>query len=294
MSHFTVMVIGDNPEEQLAPYSESIETAPRVREEVSDEEIQSMIEYYKNPENGGHEYPTFDELYENHGDDWNSNTWEKRDGKWVEITTYNPNSKWDWYQLGGRWTGFLKLKKDAEGEVGDFSLVSSRRADEGTADAALKKDIDFEGMKNDAAKEAGESYDKVMEVIGHLEPNKPWKVFVERVENKEITIDEARAQYHAQPRTQALRTEEVRKTLGYFIEADDYLVPREKYVEDARNNAISTFAVLKDGKWYEKGEMGWFAMVANEKDQNEWNKQVNDLIDSLPDDTMISIYDCHI
>ena len=291
MSHFTVMVIGDNPEEQLAPYSESIETAPRVREEVSDEEIQSMIEYYKNPENGGHEYTTFDEIVEKKGNDWNGNRWEKRDGVWVEVTTYNPKSKWDWYQLGGRWTGFLKLKQGANGEVGEPGILTTE-AEEGYVDAALKKDIDFEGMKNDAGEKASKRYDEVMSYIGHTEPNKPWTEFIERVKKEEITIDDAREQYHTQPRLVAVK--ENQKELGFILDADRFLVSKEEYVEQARNNAISTFAVVKDGKWYEKGEMGWFAMVSNEMDQNEWNKKVDELIASLEDDTLISIYDCHI
>ena len=29
------------------------------------------------------------------------------------LTTYNPNSKWDWYEVGGRWTGYFKLKAEA-------------------------------------------------------------------------------------------------------------------------------------------------------------------------------------
>ena len=293
MSHFTVMVIGDNPEEQLAPYSESIETEPRVREDVSEEDIQRMIDYYKNPENGGHEYPTFDELYENHGDDWNGGTWEKRDDKWVEVTTYNPNSKWDWYQLGGRWTGYFKLKEGADGVTGDPGLMT-RTAKDGYVDAALKKDIDFEGMEEESAKEAGEAYDKVMDVIGHIEPNKPWSDFVKRLEAKEIEIDEARSQYHAQPRITALNTPAVREKLGWFIEADNYLVSREEYVAKAKNSSVATFAVLKDGKWYEKGEMGWFAIVANEKEQNDWNEEVAKLLNSLDDNTLISVYDCHI
>lgn len=293
MSHFTVMVIGDNPEEQLAPYSEHIETEPRIRKEVSEEDKQEMIDFYKNPEKGGHEYPTFDELYENHGDDWNGNSWEKRDGKWVEVTTYNPNSKWDWYVLGGRWAGYFKLKEGAEGITGVLDPMTTP-ANPGYVDAALKKDIDFEGMKEDSAKEAGEWYDKVMNVIGHIEPNKPWSDFIKRLEAKEITIEEARSQYHTQPRIAALNTPAVREKLGYIFEADNYLVSREEYVKKAKNSSVATFAVLKDGKWYEKGEMGWFAMVANEKDQEQWNEEVAKLIDSLDDNTMISVYDCHI
>ncbi len=40
--------------------------------------------------------------------------------------------------------------------------------------------------------------------------------------------------------------------------------------------------------------MGWWAMVSDEKDKNEWSKQFSSLIDSVSDDTMFSMYDCHI
>ena len=50
----------------------------------------------------------------------------------------------------------------------------------------------------------------------------------------------------------------------------------------------------KDGVWYEKGEMGWFGMVSDEKEQSDWNIQVAGMIELLDDETLISIYDCHI
>lgn len=293
MSHFTVMVFGHNAEDQLAPYDENIRIAPTITGKVSKEEKQQMIDYYKKPENGGHEFPTFDELYKMKGNDWNSNTWTKNDkGKWCEVSTYNPKSKWDWYQLGGRWTGFLKLKNGAKGELGEHSLVSTRRAESGFADSAMKKDIDFEGMRNLAGEKASERYDKVMKLIGHTEPNKPWKEFLEKVNNKEITIDEARTLYHAQPRL--VEVEKHNEELGFFFEADEFLVSKEAFVEDRRNSAVATFAVVKDGVWYEKGKMGWWGMVADEEDQNVWNTKVNELINSVDDETLISIYDCHI
>ena len=53
-------------------------------------------------------------------------------------------------------------------------------------------------------------------------------------------------------------------------------------------------AIVMDGKWYERGEMGWWGMVSNEQDTDAWNAQVSTLLDSLPDDTDISVVDCHI
>jgi hypothetical protein len=40
--------------------------------------------------------------------------------------------------------------------------------------------------------------------------------------------------------------------------------------------------------------MGMFGMSTDEFSQEDWNKQVTKLIDSLPDNTLISAYDLHI
>jgi hypothetical protein len=40
--------------------------------------------------------------------------------------------------------------------------------------------------------------------------------------------------------------------------------------------------------------MGWWGMVSDEKEQSNWNAEVANLLADLPDDTLISLYDCHI
>jgi hypothetical protein len=40
--------------------------------------------------------------------------------------------------------------------------------------------------------------------------------------------------------------------------------------------------------------MGWWGMVSGEKEQSNWNAEVADLLVDLPEDTLISLYDCHI
>lgn len=59
-------------------------------------------------------FAEFDSLYEENGNDWNSNNWRKNEnGEWCEYSTYNPNSKWDWYDdCGGRFSGCIKTKDD--------------------------------------------------------------------------------------------------------------------------------------------------------------------------------------
>jgi len=288
------MVIGGNVDEQLSKYDEnkSLET-PVVTGDVSEEEKNSIIEFYKKPENGGLEYPTFDELYAEKGKDWNDNLYEKRDDKWVKISTYNPHSKWDWYELGGRWNGFLKLKEGTQGNNCRRSWAN-RDCEAGHCDETNKKNIDVEGMRDSAGVNAGEYYDKVMTYIKDTPIPTKWSVFRERLINNEINVDEARSLYHNQPRLKAVSTEEARKELGWFIEIDDFDISREEYIQRARNKALSTHAIVKNGEWYQQGEMGWWGMSTDEMTDDEWDKKVTEMFDELPDDTLISIIDCHI
>ena len=40
--------------------------------------------------------------------------------------------------------------------------------------------------------------------------------------------------------------------------------------------------------------MGWFAVVSDEKDKDAWGEEVKQLLASLPPDTLLTVYDCHI
>lgn len=69
----------------------------------------------------------------------------------------------------------------------------------------------------------------------------------------------------------------------------------QAYVRDISNiEELTAFAVVKDGKWYERGKMGWFAVVSDEKDKDAWGREVKQLLVSLSPDTLLTVYDCHI
>ena len=46
MSHFTVLVIGDNPEDQLAPYNENTDVEDYVQDIVTEDEKQRFLNFY--------------------------------------------------------------------------------------------------------------------------------------------------------------------------------------------------------------------------------------------------------
>ena len=61
-----------------------------------------------------------------------------------------------------------------------------------------------------------------------------------------------------------------------------------------RKNFIP-YAVLYQGLWISRGEMGWFGVSMNEQyDEREWENKVWELIDNASDDTLFSFYDLHI
>ena len=117
---------------------------------------------------------------------------------------------------------------------------------------------------------------------------KPWDMV--RTAFAGTDIDKAGEAYHNQSAVKALAG-----TREFSWDHEDVMEPdREKFLQAARDSAIATFAVLMDGTWYEKGEMGWWGIVSNEQDRDEWLSQFGKLLDSLPDDTLLSVYDCHI
>ena len=58
------------------------------------------------------------------------------------ISTYNPDSKWDWYEVGGRWEGELRLKNGAPVNGGPAGLIDWD-AIFSTTPAAAKKNAAF-------------------------------------------------------------------------------------------------------------------------------------------------------
>lgn len=204
------------------------------------------------------------------------------------INRTNPNAQWDWWVTGGRWSGFLKLKMGAIGELGEPGLMGSRANDgPGRADVAYKCDIDFDGMRDEAGRKAAEKWDRADLACAGATWN-TWQHVREVLHPGDIQA--ARDAYHAQPAKQA-----VEKALnGPFEGIDEFLTPRDEYIQQARDKATVAFAVVQNGEWIAKGKMGWFGMSNGEGDVNEWNRKINEMLDALPDDTTITVIDCHI
>ena len=133
MSHFIGLCFGDNWENDLEQYYEGLEVEAYIRH-TKEEAIEQAKKYHTSnyeyalkqlasdvitPENLAHYTKVVndgcsltDEDAWKQVQDWGYQI----DDEGNLLTTYNPDSKWDWYSIGGRWSGFLPLKeKDEEG-----------------------------------------------------------------------------------------------------------------------------------------------------------------------------------
>lgn len=337
MSHFTVLVVGNDPEEQLKPFQENnMCDCPEEYITFNDVEDDHLKQYNeKSTEKAvmpdGTLHNTFDPEYKNHPvkemllvksvpfkelyssfeefvKDWHGSS--KRDEKTNRYGYWeNPNAKWDWYQLGGRWTGFFQMNKDRYGSVGNPGLMTKVPV-KGTADQAFKKDIDFDKMRKLSAQKASDTYKMIEDEFDGTIPKLTlrWEDLMDSKNEtyNKLDIQVKRDMYHNQAamvewKSRAGKYQASSKIDKYFEKLysilvwdspGDFEMSKEEYIQKHVDSSISTFAVLMDGKWYERGTMGWWAMISNEK--GDWDKEYSKLLDSVSDDTLLSIYDCHI
>lgn len=127
MSHFVGLIFGpkESISERLAPYDEQLEVDPYIDKNPDElmvwakDRAKSMKEYVKQhieDEESSYTHKRALEMQQSLEEDWNNfeskddylrliNRHFTLDEQGNSITTYNPDSKWDWYVQGGRWSG---------------------------------------------------------------------------------------------------------------------------------------------------------------------------------------------
>lgn len=284
MSHFIVVVIGEDVEEQLAPYSENTEV-----EEYWEEAGDWTLEYGKEKasENGILE-PTLEQIAKYaSGEEDDGTKYVVRDGNIMYKTTYNPQSKWDWYEIGGRWTGYFPLKEGRHGIVGRPGLFT-KSAEKGFADAAHLCDIDFEGARKEKEKEARKWFTKWMDIVNKCGMPETWS----SIRESGISINDARNIYHKQP---AIKMAHEQQLAFWDCPAELFGTDEEKYVAKECKGVLVPFSYVKDGEWIERAKMGWFGQSYNDTmTREEWCDEYNEMLKNLRNNTLLTAVDCHI
>lgn len=267
MSHFTVLVsIKDATEDSLnkalQPFHE-YECTGEKDEHVVFVPGESLDDMKAEHDRQLKKYPeSTSEIFDVFVDDWYG--YELKEGVWGEWT--NPNKKWDWWTVGGRWSNMLINKKGERGNI------------------FVKSDIDFDLMKSESVKIKLPNYEKAQEAFGG-ESFVPWG---EMIKDESITREEQIDRYNKQPAV--MRFKEAFS--NPFVSAEEFFFDRDSFIKKCEFEGISTFAILHNGKWIERGDMGWWGCVSNER--SDWEDTFNKALNEIPDDYYLVVVDCHI
>ena len=230
MSHFFTMVIGDDHDTQLAPfhqfectgwndqYVQDIDITGDIKEHIRqhpDEALADVIEYFI----GSCPIISTDITPDtNDACKWGYAVITDTGDLVRVVSRTNPNAQWDWYKVGGRWSGIY-------GE-----------------DTFRKHEVSVDYLKERITAIAKETWDKnrLPELVDALEMN------------------------------------------------------YDTYIKQAVTNNLVPWAFIKDGEWHSKGDMGWWGLTKNEMLDEKWSELFWSMFEALPDDTLITIVDCHI
>lgn len=273
MSHFAVLILGDDVEGQLAPFDESIQVEPYVNATLTFEDHWATDSLREKGYEITDAHSLLAAMRKEWKDDSGSDLVIRDDGLIDEMTTYSPLSQWDWWVEGGRYSNRLFHRNGRR--------VNSLR----------KGDLDLDAMRSEKLAEAAIEFDRYAALAASFPPPRPWsEICAAHGED----IDAARREWWSNEFVQAMREG------GYWFDDlhEEFFIgdpdARERYLKRAEGRALSCWAVVKDGQWYERGKMGWFGMSTDEMDEDQWRQQVLDLVEGLPDDTLLTMCDLHI
>jgi len=238
MSHFSVLVTGDDVDAAMAPYDENLhkprhlartkaEIIAEGRADIERYRDSLYAEYLADPDayaakttNASHlkylreEFPkklawTNEQIYADAIKWIEPEDLDADGGEWSES---NPQGYWDYWRIGGRWARHLPLR---DGRVGHSEPLSWEWTDYPSAEHP---------------------------------PNDP-KAYADVARKGDVNLEA--------------------------------LEP--------------TFAIVHNGEWVARGEMGWFDCLRDEQvPEEEWPQKWHEFVAALPDDTRLTVVDCHV
>lgn len=108
---------------------------------------------------------------------------------------------------------------------------------------------------------------------------------------KGASREEVHKFYSSQPAIKKFYAENPR---SFYCPVREYGFDRDAYADRVARSVLVPFALVKDGEWFQSGEMGWFGSSSNDKDPDEWAAFVRATLADLPSETMITVVDCHV
>lgn len=212
-----------------------------------------------------------------------------RYGRWR-----NPNQKWDWYQIGGRWTGLIQLKAGALGFSGEPGLMTEANADPSKGDYCRIEDIDWDVV----AAKTREAADKFWREWQRFCDGHEFKAF-EGPRDKALSLGLLQCKNADELTGDEWKTIKWERQIKEGVDRFDVLtnLAREdffaKYMEAFC--PIKTRATLDEKGWNEPGKMGWWACSSDTPESYQaYAKGFVPWLRSGDQRDFVVVVDCHI
>lgn len=283
MSHFTVLVPakdGHDLAARLAPFHE-FECTGNDNEYVKDIDVTSetLAEY----EQVKDDYDSFADFYVNYysndaipfGDKPDLTGPQKygyallnKDGSVAKvIQRTNPNKRWDWWSIGGRWSGLLILTDGTHN------------------DSAQVRTIDFKAMQQERVDNASKWWDDFAATIAYAKVT-PEQYFAMDNDARRQVWDGAREFFFSQKK----KIDDA--YLNAACDGNPLAATKAEHLAIVAQQGLTFAFVDTDGIWHEKAEMRWWACTSNE--QPQYGKDFWEFVANLPKDINLYVVDCHI
>ena len=272
MSHFNLHVLTDDePDENLldtllAPYDENAEVAPYLDQTLTRAEAEKL--YSENEGTGKLE--TFIENW------YGAHAAARRttpNGDVIDTyTTYNPESKWDWWTVGGRWEDSLL---GADGK--DIVEVS----DLGHSAAVAEAEERYRGI-----------YREFLAATEGLE--RPTLLPHEMAEKQGIPVQQAHENYSALPWVRAADGVSKKHELGGVFTPWAHVFwadTEEEFLAEHATPDVPFAYIDRSGVWKSPEDMGWFGASVKKSSHAEYVKEYREARDAS---TWLAVVDCHI
>lgn len=224
-------------------------------------------------------------------------------------------SRWDWWVVGGRWTGLLQIKVDKLEEAKKYmrngrpGVFTEPNEDRSRCDACLKKYIDFDGMRMEEHTRATTNWKRYRE-LQEIKPTdkefEEWKQWYTDADKKR----KVQTSNHIEPKEQyyGIKTIGIQRVLDWkdkeweaglcMVEQKWHdrvmSMSQDKFAEEESYQAITYAFVDQDGRWHESARMMMFGCSDPDTEMPDYAETYWQWIANLDDDQMLYVVDCHV
>lgn len=213
---------------------------------------------------------------------------------------HNENGFWDWYSVGGRWTGFYPVNKKANQRFGTSGAFDNKPPSHPCSDMVHVNEIDMDHVATQTRVDAmkfWKTWSAWVESKGAIE-SPPFEGPRSRAIDLGL-LDVVQGPAKAEKGQLVVPWSQMKNMSGERATWNDVvtLITEDQFMAEYMDAfcPITTFAALDDEGWHAPGEMGWFGCDRSETSaKRDFQKTfMGKFVRNVPTSDLLVCVDCH-